>query len=205
MRILVSGGCKNGKSTLAQGLAAAQGGRLIYIATMRPHDAEDRARIARHRRERAGFGFETVECPTDIGSLAGALPEGASLLLDSTTALLAEEMFGPGGAQDMDAAPRVVSGLASLLSLHANAVVVSDAIYADALRYDASTEQYRRALAGIDRALAARCDAVIETVYGQCILHKGGMEIAALVEAARARVHDGARALYDSAGLRPLG
>ena len=35
---------------------------MIYWATMEPVDGEDRARIARHLDERAGWGFSTVEC-----------------------------------------------------------------------------------------------------------------------------------------------
>ena len=64
MTIFLSGGAKNGKSTLAQHLTRvlAKGGPMYYVATMIPHDAEDDARIARHLREREGWGFFTLEC-----------------------------------------------------------------------------------------------------------------------------------------------
>ena len=47
MNVLISGGCKNGKSFFAQQLAAelAAGRPLYYIATMIPRDDEDRARM----------------------------------------------------------------------------------------------------------------------------------------------------------------
>ena len=63
MRALFIGGGKSGKSTAAQRLAAslAGGGPLYYWATMTPHDGEDEARIQRHRDDRAGMGFTTVE------------------------------------------------------------------------------------------------------------------------------------------------
>ena len=50
MKILISGGAKNGKSTLAQEAAVrlADGGPLYYVATMIPSDAEDRERIRKH-------------------------------------------------------------------------------------------------------------------------------------------------------------
>ena len=49
MIIYVSGGCKNGKSSLAEDWAKTlSGGKpLYYIATMIPHDSEDNARIER--------------------------------------------------------------------------------------------------------------------------------------------------------------
>ena len=84
MNVLISGGAKNGKSHFAQRLAKQmaqeQDVPLYYIATMIPHDEEDQARIRRHLSERAGWGFQTVECGTDLHGLlhakAGA-PEGA--------------------------------------------------------------------------------------------------------------------------------
>lgn len=179
MRILISGGCKMGKSTLAQRLAVSQGGQPIYVATMSPHDGEDDRRIARHRQDRAGWGFQTVERSTRIEALCDALPADASLLLDSTTALLAEEMFAREGSMDLDAPARVQSGLLRLLETFARIVVVSDSIYADGIRYADSTEAYRRGLALLDRTLAVHGDAVIEMSFGQATLHKGPDALAA--------------------------
>lgn len=64
MTVFLSGGCKNGKSTLAEQTAVclSQPGRLYYLATMIPHDEEDRSRIARHVASRSGLGFQTIEC-----------------------------------------------------------------------------------------------------------------------------------------------
>ena len=62
MTYLLIGGSKSGKSHLAQQLCRSLGGPLVYWATMEPVDGEDRARIARHLDERAGWGFSTVEC-----------------------------------------------------------------------------------------------------------------------------------------------
>lgn len=50
MTIFLSGGAKNGKSTLAQELAVklSGAGKRYYVATMIPTDEEDLARIRRH-------------------------------------------------------------------------------------------------------------------------------------------------------------
>ena len=56
MNILISGGCKNGKSYYAQKLALSMAQEkslpLYYLATMIPVDDEDRVRIERHLKER---------------------------------------------------------------------------------------------------------------------------------------------------------
>ena len=172
MSTYISGGCKNGKSFYAQRVAKAGGRPLYYIATMIPHDDEDLARIRRHREERAGWGFETLECGRDILSCLEHADSRGSFLLDSVTALLSNEMFQPDGVH-MDAAGRLADALEAFVARAPHTVLVSDYIYSDAALYDALTEAYRRGLALIDRRMAARCDNVIEVVSGQFIVHKG--------------------------------
>ena len=58
----------------------------------------------------------------------------------------------------------------------ANIVLVSDYIYSDAARYDETTEVYRKALAAIDRKLAAISDVVLELTAGNIIVHKGDFQ-----------------------------
>lgn len=174
MNYFLSGGAKNGKSTLAQSLVCAQGGPRYYLATMIPHDEEDRRRIRRHIRERAGLGFETVECGRDILSALRVIPPEGAVLLDSVTALLSNEMFRADGTMDADAPARLARQLPELARQVRCCVFVSDYIYADCGGYDAWTQAYCRGLAGIDRALAEVCENVAELCCGQVYWYKGG-------------------------------
>ena len=107
MKILFSGGCKNGKSTLAERSvkALAGDGPLYYIATMIPHDDEDRARIRHHVESRAGMGFITLEQGTNVTRCLDRADENGAFLLDSVTALLSNEMWSENG-YDPDAGER---------------------------------------------------------------------------------------------------
>ena len=60
MITLVLGGTRSGKSRYAQQLARQLSERPLYVATSRPWDADHKARIARHQRER-GPEWRTVE------------------------------------------------------------------------------------------------------------------------------------------------
>ena len=178
MKIFVSGGCKNGKSHYAQRLAQTlhleqRTGSLYYIATMNPVDTEDNERIARHRREREGWGFSTIEQPFDIAEIPDKCCGDDSLLLDSLTALLANEMFLPDSSVNEKAADKISAGLRHVLQNQKNIVIVSDYIYSDALLYDQFTEKYRKSLAEIDRTAAQNCDAVLEISCTNVIVHKG--------------------------------
>lgn len=176
MTYFISGGAKNGKSTLAQDLTVAlsKGGKRYYVATMISTGTEDDARIRRHIADRDGMGFETVECFRDILTIAD--PDG-TYLVDSVTALIQNALFPVEKNYELDlqAAEKCAADLAAFAGRVKNAVFVSDYIYADAERYDETTEAYRRCLAEADRRLAKVCDTVIEVSAGQLTIHKGDL------------------------------
>jgi adenosylcobinamide kinase/adenosylcobinamide-phosphate guanylyltransferase len=168
MNVFISGGAKNGKSSYAQDLAVKMAKEkkcpLYYVATMIPHDNEDRARIDRHRRDRQRLGFRTIECGKNIErEIEGR--EGV-FLIDSVTALLSNEMFRSDGTVDGEASIRIAERLKSLCKSHDGLIFVSDFIYSDGVKYDELTEAYIQGLAIIDRALAKECGRVIEMIHG---------------------------------------
>ena len=179
MTIFLSGGAKNGKSTLAQRCAKALAGDgpLYYVATMIPHDEEDRARIRRHLSEREGWGFETLELGSEVSACLEQTGGKGSYLLDSVTALLANEMFLPDGSFEPNAPAIVAEDLLHFARNVEHAVFVSDYLYADAGRYDEYTEAYRRGLAYVDRALAKYCDTAAEIVSGTRNIYKGVLPV----------------------------
>ena len=188
MKVFISGGCKNGKTSYAQHLAMVQRmakkrkrRAFYYIATMKPVDAEDDERIVRHRCERESWGFTTIEQPFDIEKILEKCDHKGTFLLDSLTALLANEMFPPGSAANgapfgdfnEHAAQKIKGGLLQITNNVRDIVIISDYIYSDALLYDPLTENYRRSLAELDRAAAENCDIVLEAVHTSIIVHKG--------------------------------
>ncbi len=176
MKVFISGGCKNGKSSYAQRLAQKlqkTDAPLYYLATMIPVDSEDEARIIRHRNERAGCGFQTIETGNDIITAVEKCDKHGAFLLDSITALLSNAMFPADGRVDFLAHKKIITDLTQLINRFDDMVIVSDYIYSDAFRYDNLTETYRRNLACIDRHTADLCDVVLEICYGTYIAHKG--------------------------------
>ena len=181
MTCFISGGAKNGKSTLAQDLcvALAKGGKHYYVATMISTGAEDDDRIRRHIADRAGLGFETVECFRNIMECLKTADKNGVFLVDSVTALIQNSLFPieKNYEMDLEAASRCADELVEFAHTVRHAVFVSDYIYSDGSRYSESTEAYRKCLADIDRRLAKVCDTVIEVSVGQYIIHKGDLGI----------------------------
>lgn len=193
MKVFISGGCKNGKSTIAENIAVklAEGAPLYYMATMIPHDEEDLERIARHIEARKGKGFLTVECGSSlqeglqavrknyasVNAAAVNVNDGVTgwltnngedsqpvFLVDSVTALLSNRYDRP----DL-----VLKDLEEFCERVENAVFVSDFIYSAEENYSEFTEVYRKGLADCDRYLAGVCDTVIEVCAGQTLYYKG--------------------------------
>ena len=175
MRVLLLGGSKSGKSGLAQELSSmlASGGRKIYWATMEPVDGEDEARIEKHIEDRLGMGFETIECGKSLLARADEA-EGATVLFDSVTAYLANEMFG--GGFDENAPERAAGELLELSLSCDNFVCVCDELFRGGEDHEGLTEDYVRGLAMICRTLAAHFDTVCEVVCGVPHTVKGSLD-----------------------------
>ncbi len=148
---------------------------LYYLATMRPVDDEDASRILRHREERVDWGFTTIECPENILEHTRVIQKNDSVLLDSTTALLSNEMFLPDGCINKNADVKIIGELTELVNRLDNIVIVSDYIFGEYMgAYDELTVMYCKQLANIDIHMANICDTVLEVCYGQQTFHKGG-------------------------------
>ena len=186
MIILIIGGSKSGKSHLAQRVVKALAGDgspgcgpMIYWATMEPTDGEDRARIEKHIADRAGWGFETVERGRDIARLPIPCSREASVLFDSVTALVTNELFGGIGAgtepDAEDAKRRSLEGLIRLSESVRHFVCVADDVFRDGFSFDGMTETWRRALAEVVRGFAEHADTVLEVSCGLAKIRKGVM------------------------------
>jgi adenosyl cobinamide kinase/adenosyl cobinamide phosphate guanylyltransferase len=82
--VVLLGGARSGKSTLALELAAASGGRVAFVATGEALDDEMAARIAAHRAERPAEWL-TVEEPLELDRALDAVDADATCIVDCLT------------------------------------------------------------------------------------------------------------------------
>ncbi len=167
MFTLITGGSASGKSAFAEEHVLKLSGRRIYLATMEPFGAEDR--IEKHRRQRAGKGFTTVERCTNLAGLS--LPTDANVLLECLGNLTANELYSAqGGGPDA-----VLAGIENLLSQCAHLTVVTNEVCSGGADYAGDTLTYVKKLAHINRILAARADLVVEVVCSLPNVLKGAL------------------------------
>ena len=184
MIILVVGGSKSGKSMLSQRISKyleEAGGNLFYIATMKPYDNEDMSRIDNHIKEREGFGFITIEKSINIEELEKNFKSMDTVMLDSITALVTNEMFKDGNFVDK-VHDKIIEGLMRIKDIPKNMVIVSDYLFSDSIKYDDYTDKFRRELGNINISIAKFSDVVIESSFSNIIVHKGKEKVGFLNE-----------------------
>ena len=166
MTILITGGSGCGKSTYAERIVDAMPREnRVYIATMQVCDEECERRVERHRAQRAGKGFVTVERTKGLGGIE--IEPGSVVLLEDLPNLLAGEMFDGGDWR------RIAPDLDALASRCAQLVIVTNDVFSDGVAYGESTREYMRRLAQINRHAARLADCVLEVVYSIPVPLKG--------------------------------
>lgn len=138
MMTLVTGGAKCGKSHFAEKIFDGFSGRKFYIATMQPYGDEALSAIERHRKIRAGKGFETIEKYTDIEEIN--LPKNCGILLECTANLCANEMFRDG--EIYDPTDKIIRGFEYLKSRAKQLVIVTNEVGSDGISYEKGTADY---------------------------------------------------------------
>ena len=172
MIALVIGGSGSGKSAYAEKLVKQiSENNRVYIATMRVWDQESEIRVARHRTQRAELGFETIECPVNLGDIQ--LVKDATVLLEDIPNLVANEMFDENG--DVN---RIVPALRKLAGSCKNLIMVTGNIFTDGRDYDPETKEYMRLLSKVNEAAAMLADCGVEVVYTIPVPFKGELPCA---------------------------
>jgi adenosylcobinamide kinase/adenosylcobinamide-phosphate guanylyltransferase len=110
--LFILGGARSGKSRFAvAGLAAR--GRVTFVATAEPGDADMAARIARHQAERPR-AWATVEAPRDlVPRLTDALAAADTVVVDCLTLWVSNLLLG---GEDEAAILKHADALAALVA-----------------------------------------------------------------------------------------
>lgn len=172
MNYLIIGGSKSGKSEIAEKMALTLNkDKVIYIATMKPYDREDEKRIKKHIENRKGLNFITIEKQRNLYEIVNDLNEDDTVLIDSITSLLTNEMF-VGMNIIKNPSVNILYGLKEIIKRVKNTVIVSDYIFNDAIEYDEITENFKRELGIINIELARICESVMECSFGSVKYYK---------------------------------
>jgi adenosylcobinamide kinase/adenosylcobinamide-phosphate guanylyltransferase len=173
--ILITGGARAGKSTLAEKLARRLGGDkdVCFLATAEPGDEEMRARILAHRATRPP-GWRTVEAPHSVIAALDRLanpPSVRVVLLDCLTLLVSNVLLARPEEQTVESVwPAVEAEVNALVRFAGHAavamVVVTNEVGLGIVPDNRLARVYRDLLGRANQRLAARAAFVYLVVAG---------------------------------------
>ena len=183
----ILGGQKSGKSRRAESLAAAwlaQGAahRAVLIATAQPMDAEMRARIARHQRERAERvpGLITLEASHEMPvAIVHAGGFETLRIVDCLTLWLTQQRMPMDDSQKNEALARSHPAQAAMLlqaieQCPGPIVLVGNEIGLGVIPLGREVRAFVDALGVLNQQVAAACERVTLMVAGVPLAVKGG-------------------------------
>lgn len=169
--ILLLGGVRSGKSSLAVTIGRGWNGPVAFVATAQAIDDDMTARIDRHRQERPEH-WAVLEHPMPA---AGDLPDtsGGLIIVDCITVLVANLLFAE---LDDDAIIEHVARLGGALADRA-AVVVTNEVGMGVHPATELGRRYRDLLGAANRVLAASLDDTYLVMAGRALRLDDGDDI----------------------------
>lgn len=160
--ILITGGARSGKSTLAQKMAIERGEKVLFCATAQALDEEMKTRIEAHKKSRPS-GWGILEAPVNTAQqLEGAVKQYDLVLIDCITLLVANSI---GEATNAEAAEeRSHHEIAALIKLmiprEHSYILVTNEVGFGIVPDNKLARLYRDALGRANQQLAACADEV---------------------------------------------
>ena len=173
--ILISGSNGSGKSAFAESLVAQTEGARYYIATMMAQTEENLRRIEKHRRQREGLNFRTLELSHQIS--AAPVTADAVVLLEDVTNLLGNALFVHGeSAGDVYADILALAEKCSLLVAVTISGLSAEGYEGETAAYIRATEELNQKLCDAAAAAAQMEDGAARwqkgEAYVECITHR---------------------------------
>jgi adenosylcobinamide kinase/adenosylcobinamide-phosphate guanylyltransferase len=162
--VLLLGGARAGKSSLAQEMAARSRRGVTVIATAQPRDQEMVDRITRHQAGRPD-GWVTVEEPVELLGAVGAAPETDFLLVDCLTLWVSNLV--ETGADQAAILARAGEVATALCSRPGGGVVVSNEVGLGIVPANQLARSYRDTVGSVNAAFAALAERTALLVAGR--------------------------------------
>jgi adenosylcobinamide kinase/adenosylcobinamide-phosphate guanylyltransferase len=168
--VLVTGGCRSGKSGYAQRLAELQPPSRLFVATCPVTDDELLERIAAHQRARRDRGWETVEEQVDLASVLRRHTGCNVVLVDCVTLWVNNVVYWAGQERRAIDEAEMTARCEQLVEAareHPGSVIfVSNEVGMGIVPDNAAARHFRDLAGRVNQTIAAAADQVTMLVSG---------------------------------------
>lgn len=179
--ILITGGCRSGKSILAQQIAESLPEAKVYLATAPVLDDEMAERIARHQAARGTSGWRTVEETLDIAGVLSGISSSATVLVDCMTLwinnlLYEAEKTGADVTED-DMVEKCRAIMDACRDRSGTVIFVTNEVGLGIVPDNALSRRFRDLAGRSNQSLATEAEVVIFMVSGIPLYLKGNQQL----------------------------
>ncbi len=169
--VLVTGGCRSGKSAFALRYVEENATERIFLATCPVIDAEMSRRIDRHQKERYGRNWQTHEEETEIARALGGFPNGAGVLLDCLTLWVNNLMYraeqqGAKWPEEDAVETAAAAFIAAARARDGLTVAVTNEVGLGVVPDNQAARRFRDLVGRVNQTIAGRADKVYLLVSG---------------------------------------
>lgn len=167
--ILVLGGARSGKTTLAERIAARMGSSPAYLATAEALDDEMAERVAAHQRQREGR-FATIEEPMELAQALFAAAQTHDVILVDCLTLWITNLLSMERdvADEVDGLVEMLEGIES-----SRVILVSNEVGLGIVPDNPLARSFRDLAGSAHQRLAETCGSVYFVVAGIPVVVKG--------------------------------
>jgi adenosylcobinamide kinase/adenosylcobinamide-phosphate guanylyltransferase len=162
LKILITGPEKCGKSEFAEEKAVSFKLPAYYIATMKPYGEHGQIRIKKHRLQRQGKGFITIEKQIDLDEIVIPYFE-STVLLECISNLVANEIF-----DNKKSPERILQDILDLSEKSRNFIAVTTVFKTD--NCNEETINYIETINFISNKFAEKCDKIYDCTLDNNII-----------------------------------
>ena len=169
--ILITGGCRSGKSRYALDFANRHFSKKFYLATAEPLDEEMARRVESHRKRR-GPEWETIEEPVEIvNKIVRHGTEAGVILLDCITLWLSNLLLK--WDDDQKVADEVARLTEAIQKSRGSFIIVSNEVGMGIVPADPLSRRFRDLSGTANQRIARHADTVVFMVSGIPLFLKG--------------------------------
>jgi adenosylcobinamide kinase / adenosylcobinamide-phosphate guanylyltransferase len=164
--ILITGGCRSGKSDYAVQLAEAAGSHITFIATAEALDDEMEQRIARHQAERpAEWGL--IEEPLKLAeAIENGLEQSETVIVDCLTLWVSNLLFKENISDETTVTLRIKQVLKSIEHCSGRVIFVTNEVGLGIVPADELTRLYRDCIGRVNQCIGRKADKLFFMISG---------------------------------------